>query len=99
MFIEHFNEQAQVHRYNCFNLLLRVSAVVFLADTFATRLGGTTVAKVICIRRHRTSVSRTKWAGVALFKLHWDQSKYTTLPFWSLTKLFENSLDPIFNSS
>ena len=35
MFIE------QVHRYNCSNLLLLVSDVVFLADTFATRLGGT----------------------------------------------------------
>ena len=25
--IQHFNEQAQVHRYNCLNLLLQVSAV------------------------------------------------------------------------
>ena len=50
MFNEHFNEQAQVHRYNCFNLLLRVSAVVFLADTFATRLRGASVTKVIRIR-------------------------------------------------
>ena len=57
MFIEHFNERAQIHRYNCSNLLLRVLAVVFLADTFAPCLG---VAKGICIPRHRTSVGGTK---------------------------------------
>ena len=45
MLIQHLNEQAQVHRYNCSNLRLQVSAVVFFAGCFATRLGGTCVAK------------------------------------------------------
>ena len=49
MFNEHFNERAQVHRYNCSNLLLQVSAVGFYAGSFATRLGGTCVAKCICM--------------------------------------------------
>jgi hypothetical protein len=51
MLIQHFNEQVQqVHRYNCSNLLLQVSALGAFAGSFATRLGGTCVAKVICIR-------------------------------------------------
>ena len=49
MLIQHFNERAQVHRCNCSNLLLQGSAVGFFAGSFATRLGGTCVAKVICI--------------------------------------------------
>ena len=40
MLIQHFNERAQVHRYNCSNLLLQVSAVGFFAGSFTTRLGG-----------------------------------------------------------
>ena len=54
MLIQHFNERAQVHRYNCSNLLLQVSAVGFFAGSFATRLGGTCVAKMICIRMRRS---------------------------------------------
>jgi hypothetical protein len=64
MFNEHLNERAQVHRYNCSNLLLRFSAVVFLADTFATCLCGTCVAKVICIRMRQSVRGRDKIAAV-----------------------------------
>ena len=64
MFNEHLNERAQVHRYNCSNLLLRVSAVVFLADTFATRLCGTSVAKVIRIRMKQSVCGRDKIAAL-----------------------------------
>ena len=64
MFNERFNEQAQVHRYNCLNLLLRVSAVVFLADTFATRLCSTSVAKVIRIRMKQSVRGRDKIAAL-----------------------------------
>ena len=45
MLIQHFNERAQVRRYDCSNLLLQVSAVGFFAGSFAPRLGGTCVAK------------------------------------------------------
>ena len=62
MFIKHFNERAQVHQYNCLNLLLRVSAV-YPVDTFATRLGGTCVAKVICIRMTQSIRGRDKIAA------------------------------------
>ena len=59
MLIQHFNERAQVRRYDCSNLLLQVSAVGFFAGSFAPRLGGTCVAKVIRIRS-RASVGGTK---------------------------------------
>ena len=81
MFNEHFNERAQVHRYNCSNLLLQVSAVGFFAGSFATRLVGTCVAKVICIRMRQSVRGRDKIAaltnesrrqGVHFFKLHLD---------------------------
>ena len=51
MLIQHFNERAQVHRSN---LLLQVSDVCFFAGSFATRLGGTCLAKVICIRMRQS---------------------------------------------
>ena len=35
MLIQHFNERPQVPRYNFSNLLLQVSAVGFLAGSFA----------------------------------------------------------------
>ena len=61
----HFNERAQVHRYNYLNVLLRVSAVVSFADTFVTRLCGTSVAKVICIRMTQTVRGRDKIAALS----------------------------------
>ena len=64
MFNEHFNERAQVHQYNCSNLLLRVSAFVFLVETFAPRLGGTSVAKVIRIRMRQSVRGRDKIAAL-----------------------------------
>ena len=63
MINEHFNERAQVHRYNCLNLLLRVSAFVFLVDTFATC--GTSEAKVICIGMTQSIRGRDKIATLA----------------------------------
>ena len=63
MFNDHFNERAQVHRlYNCLNLLLRVSAFVFLVDTFATY--GTSEAKVIRIRMKQIVRWRDKIAAL-----------------------------------
>ena len=73
MFNEHFNERAQVHQYNCSNLLLspscfflqiRVANVLckHIQITFATLipcLGGISVAKVICIRMTQNQ-TRTK---------------------------------------
>ena len=60
MLIQHFNEGAQVHRYNCSNLLLQGSAVGFFADSFATRLGGKRVAKVFVSVDARASEGGTK---------------------------------------
>ena len=64
MLIQHFNERAQVHRFHCSNLLLQVSAVGFFAGSFATRLGGTCVAKVICIHIRQSVRGRAKNAAV-----------------------------------
>ena len=64
MLIQHFNERAQVHPYNCSNLLLQVSAVVFFTGSFATRLGGTCVAKVICVRMRQSVRGRDKIAAL-----------------------------------
>ena len=64
MFNEHFNKRAEVHRlYNCLNLLLRVSSV-FLAETFATRLCVTSVAKGIRIRIKQIVRGRDKIAAL-----------------------------------
>ena len=60
MLIQHFNERAQVHRYNCSNLLLQVSAVGFFAGCFAPRLGGKCVAEVFVSVDARSSVSGNK---------------------------------------
>ena len=64
MLIQHFNERALVHRYNCSNLLLQVSAVGFFAGRFATRLVGTCVAKVISIRLRQSVRWQDKIAAV-----------------------------------
>ena len=65
MFNDHFNERAQVHRlYNCLNLLLRVSAIFYLVDSFATRLYSTSVAKVIRIRMKQIVRWRDKIAAL-----------------------------------
>ena len=91
MFIEHFNER--VHRYIS-NLLLRVSAGVFPADTFATcaaKVGRFPVIR-ICNPYERPwagqncSINQRKSpAGGAFSKLHWDLSKQT-LTFLSLER-------------
>ena len=64
MLIQYFNERAQVHCYNCSNLFLQVSAVFFFAGSFATRLGGTCVAKLIGIRMRPSVRVRDKIAAV-----------------------------------
>ena len=64
MLIQYFNERAQVHCYNCSNLFLQVSAVFFFAGSFATRLVGTCVAKVISIRLRQSVRWQDKIAAV-----------------------------------
>ena len=98
MLIQHFNEQAQVHRYNCSNLLLQVSVVGFFAGSFATRLGGTCEAKVICVHMRQSVCGRDKIAALTNESrrqgVHFSTlgPSKQTLTFWSLESRQEGIL-------
>ena len=68
MFIKHFNE----------NLLLQVPAVVFPAYTFATCLGGTRVAKVICTGISTVLQVTVQWRRLQLLKHHYSREGCTS---------------------